>query len=136
MSELHTLKTAIHEVAHVMLHDVDLDAPKSQQNHKDRSTCEVEAESVAYTVCQHYGQDTSDYSFGYIAGWRWGRELPELKSSLETIRNTAGRIIHAIDANLVKLQNKEQAPKEEQAVQPKQMPPKVRKRQKATSFAR
>ena len=58
---------------------------------KDRNTKEVEAESVAYTVCQHFGIDTSDYSFGYIAGWSSGRDMKELKSSLDTIRKTAIR---------------------------------------------
>lgn len=84
MSELQTLKTAIHEIAHAKLHDIDLNAPKDEQQPRvDRRTREVEAESVAYTVCQHYGLDTSDYSFGYVAGWSSGRELAELKSSLE-----------------------------------------------------
>ena len=63
-----------------------------------------EAESVAYTVCQHYGLDTSDYSFGYVAGWSSGRELSELKSSLETIRSAAAEIINSIDENLAELQ--------------------------------
>jgi len=69
MSELQTLKTAIHEIAHAKLHDIDLNAPEDEQKPRvDRRTREVEAESVAYTVCQHYGLDTSDYSFGYVAG--------------------------------------------------------------------
>lgn len=105
MSELQTLKTAIHEIAHAKLHDIDLNAPKDeQQPHIDRRTREVEAESVAYTVCQHYGLDTSDYSFGYVAGWSSGRELSELKSSLETIRSAAAEIINSIDGNLAELQ--------------------------------
>ena len=105
MSELQTLKTAIHEIAHAKLHDIDLNAPKDeQQPHVDRRTREVEAESVAYTVCQHYGLDTSDYSFGYVAGWSSGRELSELKSSLETIRSAAAEIINSIDENLAELQ--------------------------------
>ena len=99
MSELQTLKTAIHEIAHAKLHDIDLNAPKDEQPRVDRRTREVEAESVAYTVCQHYGLDTSDYSFGYVAGWSSGRELSELKSSLETIRSAAAEIINSIDAN-------------------------------------
>ena len=69
MSELQTLKTAIHEIAHAKLHDIDLNAPKEDlADRPDRRTREVQAESVAYTVCQHYGLDTSDYSFGYVAG--------------------------------------------------------------------
>lgn len=117
MSELQTLKTAIHEIAHAKLHDIDLNAPKDEQPRVDRRTREVEAESVAYTVCQHYGLDTSDYSFGYVAGWSSGRELSELKSSLETIRSAAAEIINSIDENLAELQNaqdKEQTAGQEQ----------------------
>ncbi|EKC47269.1 LtrC-like protein, partial [human gut metagenome] len=85
MSELQTIKTAIHEIAHAKLHDIDPNAPKEERaGRPDRRTREVQAESVAYAVCQHYGLDTSDYSFGYVAGWSSGRELDELKSSLET----------------------------------------------------
>ena len=118
MSELQTLKTAIHEIAHAKLHDIDLNAPENEQQPRvDRRTREVEAESVAYTVCQHYGLDTSDYSFGYVAGWSSGRELSELKSSLETIRNAAAEIINSIDetlAELSKAQDKEQTAGQEQ----------------------
>ena len=133
MSELQTLKTAIHEIAHAKLHDIDLNAPKDeQQPHIDRRTREVEAESVAYTVCQHYGLDTSDYSFGYVAGWSSGRELSELKSSLETIRSAAAEIINSIDENLAELQKaqdkeqtagQEQPTREEQAAPPEQPQP-------------
>ncbi|EGT4203935.1 DUF4316 domain-containing protein [Clostridioides difficile] len=130
MSELQTLKTAIHEIAHAKLHDIDLNAPKDEQQPRvDRRTREVEAESVAYTVCQHYGLDTSDYSFGYVAGWSSGRELSELKSSLETIRSAAAEIINSIDENLAELQKaqdkeqtagQEQPTREEQAAPPEQ----------------
>ena len=133
MSELQTLKTAIHEIAHAKLHDIDLNAPKDeQQPHVDRRTREVEAESVAYTVCQHYGLDTSDYSFGYVAGWSSGRELSELKSSLETIRSAAAEIINSIDENLAELQKtqdkeqtagQEQPTREEKAAAPEQPQP-------------
>ena len=117
MSELQTLKTAIHEIAHAKLHDIDLNVPKDEQeNRPDRRTREVQAESVAYTVCQHYGLDTSDYSFGYVAGWSSGRELAELKSSLETIRSAAAEIINSIDANLAEIQ-KEQDKVQEQPAQ-------------------
>ena len=120
MSQLQTLKTAIHEIAHAKLHDIDLNAPKDEQPRVDRRTREVEAESVAYTVCQHYGLDTSDYSFGYVAGWSSGRELAELKSSLETIRSAAAEIINSIDANIAELQkaqDKEQTAGQEQPEQ-------------------
>ena len=132
MSELQTLKTAIHEIAHAKLHDIDLNAPKDEQPRVDRRTREVEAESVAYTVCQHYGLDTSDYSFGYVAGWSSGRELSELKSSLETIRSAAAEIINSIDANFAELQKaqdkeqtagQEQPTREEQAAPPEQPQP-------------
>ena len=109
MSELQTLKTLIHEIAHAKLHDIDLNAPlEDLENRPDRRTREVQAESIAYTVCQHYGLDTSDYSFGYVAAWSAGRELAELKSSLETIRSTAAEIINSIDEHIAELQ-KEQA---------------------------
>ena len=121
LSQLQTLKTAIHEIAHAKLHDIDLNAPKDEQQPRvDRRTREVEAESVAYTVCQHYGLDTSDYSFGYVAGWSSGRELSELKSSLETIRGAAAEIINSIDANIAELQkaqDKEQTAGQEQPEQ-------------------
>ena len=130
MSELQTLKTAIHEIAHAKLHDIDLNAPKDGQPRVDRNTREVEAESVAYTVCQHYGLDTSDYSFGYVAGWSSGRELAELKSSLETIRSAAAEIINSIDghiAEIQKVQDKEQTAEQptatEQADAPEQKQP-------------
>ena len=133
MSELQTLKTTIHEIAHAKLHDIDLNAPKDEQQPRvDRRTREVEAESVAYTVCQHYGLDTSDYSFGYVAGWSSGRELSELKSSLETIRSAAAEIINSIDENLVELQKaqdkeqtagQEQPTREEKAAPPEQPQP-------------
>ncbi len=114
MSELQNVKTAIHEIAHATLHDIDKDAPERP----DRRTREVEAESIAYAVCQHYGLDTSDYSFGYIAGWSNGRELSELKGSLETIRSTAAKLIETIDGHFAELQqtkDKEQTAEKEVA---------------------
>lgn len=120
MSQLQTLKTAIHEIAHAKLHDIDLNAPKEErENLPDQRTREVQAESVAYTVCQHYGLDTSDYSFGYVAGWSTGREMDELKSSLETIRSTAAEIINGIDAQLAELQkDQEKAQEQEKPLSP------------------
>ena len=116
MSELQNLKTAIHEIAHAKLHDIDLNAPQEEQaDRPDRRTREVQAESIAYTVCQHYGLDTSDYSFGYVAGWSSGRELAELKSSLETIRATAAEIINTIDGHFAELQKEREAAKEQAA---------------------
>ena len=100
MSEIQTVKTAIHEIAHAKLHAVNPDEKTAPEDKKDRHTKEVEAESVAYTVCQRYRIETSDYSFGYIAGWSSGKETKELKSSLDTIRKTAAEMIEGIDAKL------------------------------------
>ena len=156
MSEIQTIKTVIHEIAHAKLHSIDRPEPEPtwkivmvsdggtkrdflsgfaseaeanaaaehegwrfvdenrfewrleveedtsavQEMRKDRHTKEVEAESVAYTVCQRYGIETSDYSFGYIAGWSSDKETKELKGSLETIRKTAAEMIDSIDAKL------------------------------------
>ena len=156
MSEIQTIKTAIHEIAHAKLHSIDRPEPEptwkivmiseggtkrdflpgfaseaeanaaaehegwrfvdenrfewrleveedtsaAQDMRKDRHTKEVEAESVAYTVCQRYSIETSDYSFGYIAGWSSDKETKELKGSLETIRKTAAEMIDSIDAKL------------------------------------
>ena len=100
MSEIQTVKTAIHEIAHAKLHAFKPDEKAAPEDKKDRHTKEVEAESVAYTVCQRYGIETSDYSFGYIAGWSSGKETKELKSSLDTIRKTAAEMIEGIDTKL------------------------------------
>ena len=98
MSESQTLKTMIHEVAHSKLHSKEVE--QDEQMRKDRNTKEVEAESVAYTVCQHFGIDTSDYSFGYIAGWSSGRDTKELRASMDTIRKTASELITGIEGQL------------------------------------
>lgn len=103
MSEVQNTKTAIHEIAHAMLHDIDLNNPM-QGEQKDKKTKEVEAESIAYAVSQHYGIDTSDYSFGYVAGWSSDKELKELKSSLETIRKTSATLINAVDERIADLE--------------------------------
>lgn len=114
MSELQTLKTAIHEIAHSKLHAIDPEAPVIEQaDRPDSRTREVQAESVAYAVCQHYGLDTSDYSFGYVAGWSSGKDLKELKASLETIRATAHELISTIDGHLAQLQQQRQAQQEQ-----------------------
>ena len=116
MDELQNIKTAIHEIAHATLHDTALAMPERP----DRRTREVQAESVAYAVCQHNGLDTSDYSFGYIAGWSSGKELAELKGSLETIRSTAASLVDTIDghfAEIQKAQDKEQTTEQAQPAQ-------------------
>ena len=123
MSELQTLKTAIHEIAHAKLHAIDKDAPATEQaDRPDHRTREVQAESVAYAVCQHYGLDTSDYSFGYVAGWSSGRELSELKASLETIRKAANELITDIDGHLAQLQQEREAKQEAEQPQEQQTP--------------
>ena len=105
MSESQTLKTMVHEVAHSMLHNKEINRDDLMEAPaKDRNTKEVEAESVAYTVCQHFGIDTSDYSFGYIVGWSSGKDMKELKSSLDIIRKTSSELITGIEGVLRELQ--------------------------------
>ena len=81
----------------------------------DRRTREVQAESVAYTVCQHYGIDTSEYSFGYIAGWSEGKEIKELRSSMEVIRREADSMIKEIDRHLEEIRKERQSEKNKMA---------------------
>lgn len=92
MSEADTLKTLIHEIAHAMLH-----AKGAEEEKTDRRTKEVEAESIAYVVSQHLNIDTSDYSFGYVAGWSSDKSVPELRISIEVIRKTSDIIIGLIE---------------------------------------
>lgn len=112
MSQAQTIKTMIHEVSHAKLHapieDGDGETPPQR---KRRFVREMEAESVAYVVCQHFGIDTADYSFGYVAGWSHGKDLSQLKASLELIRNTAAELIDGIDP-------------------PKELPPPTQKKQR------
>lgn len=105
MSQVQTIKTLVHELAHAMLHDPDGDRERPEKRQR-----EVEAESVAYVVCQRFGVDTSDYSFAYVAGWSRGRELAELKASLNVIHSTAGAIIEAISPEP---QREQEQPKKE-----------------------
>ena len=104
MSEVQTVSAAVHEIAHSKLHNYakaqeeaaragDKEPPKK----KDRNTEEVEAESISYAVCQYYGIQTGENSFGYIANWSQGKELPELRASLETINKAAGELIADVD---------------------------------------
>jgi len=108
MSEVQTIKTTIHELAHSRLHDFDRSKPVDTENKKDRNTKEVEAESIAYVVCQHFDIDTSDYSFGYVATWSANRELPELKASLQTIRDAAASLINEIEQNFSEIQKEQE----------------------------
>ena len=98
MSESQTIKTLIHETSHAILH--------SAPGEKTRETKEVEAESVAYTVCSHFGIDTSEYSFGYIASWSSTKELRELRASLETIQKTASGLIMEIEKTMEEIKSK------------------------------
>ena len=97
MSEVQTIKTLLHEMAHQKMHDKD-QVPEAKNF--TRNSVETEAESVAYVVCQHYGINTSDYSFSYVAGWSKNKETPELKASLDKIRQTAADFITQIDEKL------------------------------------
>ena len=107
MSETQTFCAAIHEITHATLHDYEKQRMAAQEEGKDppkpksRQTEEIEAESVAYTVSQYYGIDTSPNSFGYLAGWSQGKELSELRDSLETINMTAGKLIRDIDMHFM-----------------------------------
>lgn len=107
MSQIQTIKTTVHERAHQMLHS------DQNQGSQSRSNKEVEAESVAYAVCQHYGIDTSDYSFAYIAGWSDGKDTPELKNSLDLIRKTASQMISIIDKALEEIGHEKENSKNE-----------------------
>ena len=95
MGESQTIKTMIHEVAHAMLHDID--QMKQRGEEKDQLTKETEAESIAFTVCSALGIDTSDYSFPYVASWASGKELKELKDSMDTIRLTAADFLEKLE---------------------------------------
>ena len=105
MSEVQTVKTLIHEMAHQKLHSIDPKELPPEEPRLTRNAKEVEAESVAYTVAQHYGIETSDYSFAYIAGWSQGKDTPELKASLDRIRQAANEMITAIDDHIFYLEN-------------------------------
>lgn len=104
MSQVQTVKTLIHEMAHQRLHAIDPRKPDPEQPRLTRNAKEVEAESVAFTICEHFGIDTSDYSFAYIAGWSQGQDTPELKASLDRIRKTASAMITEISGHFQALQ--------------------------------
>lgn len=103
MGQMQTVRTTIHEIAHAVLHLKEQNrlsataGTEQETKPKDRNTKEVEAESVSYAVCQYFGLQTGEYSFGYIAGWSSEKSLPELKASLETIGRTANQLINDID---------------------------------------
>ncbi len=106
MSEGQTMKTAIHEVSHAKLHDREIMEEQGVQ--KDKLTREVEAESIAYCVCQYFGLDTSEYSFPYIGSWSSGKDMKELRASMDTIRKTAGEFIDSMTEVLQQLMREQQ----------------------------
>lgn len=102
MSESQTIKTLIHEIAHAKLHDRELLEKAGEE--KDQRTKEIEAESIAYTVCQYFGLDTSDYSFPYIAGWSDNLKMWELRTFMDAIRRTAGEFIKELEEKIKELE--------------------------------
>ena len=110
MSEVQTVCAAVHEIAHAKLHDYEHMTELANDGEtilvpgeKSRNTEEVEAESISYAVCQYYGIETSENSFGYIATWSQGKELKELRASLETINKTASELITDIDRHFAEI---------------------------------
>ena len=98
MSNVQTMKTGVHEVSHALLHDREV--MDAEGVLKDQTTKEVEAESIAYIVCNHFGLDTSEYSFTYIASWCESRDMKALKASMDTIRKTSAEIIGNIEEQM------------------------------------
>ena len=105
MSEAQTAKTMVHEVAHAWLHDREKMASRSEK--KNRSEIETEAESVAFVVSSHFGLDTSDYSFPYVAGWLKGKNLKDMYQSVETIRRFSAEMIQEISRNMERFREEE-----------------------------
>lgn len=106
MSQAMTLKTTVHEVAHAREHD-PANFPDGER--PPRETLEVEAESIAFLVCEHLGIDTSDYSFGYVGGWSSDKELPELHEALGHIQKAANEIMDKLDETLELIREREAA---------------------------
>jgi len=118
MSQVQTIKTLIHEMTHEHLHSKDPKEMFPGEPRLTRNAKEVEAEAVAYTVAQHYGIETSDYSFAYIAGWSAGKDTPELKASLDRIRKAADELITTIDGHLAELQKEQTVEHQTEATDP------------------
>ena len=98
MSELQTIKTALHEIAHAKYHSIEAMDQSGEKKSKQQKECE--AESIAFVCSAHYALDTGAYSYSYLAGWSSGKETPELKASLQTIKQGASEIIDAIDERI------------------------------------
>jgi len=132
MSQAQTIKTMIHEVAHSKLHALPVEnGIVTGQHTKGRPVRELEAESVAYVVCQRFGIDTSDYSFGYVAGWARDKEMTALKASLGCIRDTAAEIIGSIEKSCPEL-----APSEPEPARDERSPPPRKTHRRQSSPAR
>lgn len=119
MGQLQTVETSIHEVTHARLYEKNRKLPDKKQ--PDQATREVQAESVAFAVCQYFGLDTSGFSFGYIADWGTGRDMKELKASLETIRATANELINEIEFHFAELQKQREQTNQQEAPTPEQV---------------
>lgn len=115
MSEVQTVKTALHEIVHAKYHSIE--AMEASGDKKSQAQKECEAESIAFVCASHYGLNTSDYSFGYVAGWSSGKEEPELKASLQTVKDGASEIINAIDKRIMELTAVKETVKEEPVVE-------------------
>lgn len=117
MSEIETISVAIHEISHARLHNYTAEelATLPPEEKKTRRMREVEAESVAFVVCKHFGIETGEASFPYIAGWSKNKEMPELKASLSLIQKTSCDIITEIEENLIALEKEQQKVQETQA---------------------
>ncbi len=117
MSEIETISVAIHEISHARLHNYTAEelATLPPEEKKTRRMREVEAESVAFVVCKHFGIETGEASFPYIAGWSKNKEMPELKASLSLIQKTSCDIINEIEENLIALEKEQQKVQETQA---------------------
>ena len=124
MSQVQTISAVVHEVAHSKLHDYDRIVDAEAPLKKDRRTEEVEAESISYSVCQYYGIETAENSLGYIVSWSKGKELKELKASLETIQKTASVLIDDIDRNFAAICKERGIGLEQEAELPAQEDPK------------
>ena len=122
MSEIETIAAAVHEISHAKLHNYTIEelALLPPEEKKTRRMREVEAESVAFVVCKHFGIETGESSFPYIASWSKDKEMPELKASLSTIQKTSAELIDEIEENLISLE-KEQVKSKESVMS--QLPP-------------
>ena len=132
MSQVQTICAAVHEIAHSKLHDYEHMTELADDREtilvpgeKSRNTEEVEAESVSYAVCQYFGIETAENSFGYIAAWSQGKELKELRASLETINKTSSELISGIEQHYREICKERgiQTETQEQDTSPEVLPP-------------